>query len=146
VIDTPPLTAVSDAFPLLRKVDGVAIVGRVGRNRGACSAHTIDKGAVPASGQAHRPDHSFADRTLARARYRVATMIVTESADGTPVIDLTPEEEAAYLEREVQSAVGMSVPEFIRAYSAGELDDADVAVDEMVGLLRIGQNGHNAAA
>jgi polysaccharide biosynthesis transport protein len=33
VIDTPPLTAVSDAFPLLRKVDGVVIVGRVGRNR-----------------------------------------------------------------------------------------------------------------
>lgn len=33
VIDTPPLTAVSDAFPLLHKVDGVIIVGRVGRNR-----------------------------------------------------------------------------------------------------------------
>jgi succinoglycan biosynthesis transport protein ExoP len=33
VIDTPPLTAVSDAFPLLRKVDGVLIVGWVGRNR-----------------------------------------------------------------------------------------------------------------
>ncbi len=33
VIDTPPLTAVSDAFPLLSKVDGVVIVGRVERNR-----------------------------------------------------------------------------------------------------------------
>ncbi|MGC2372483.1 MAG: hypothetical protein WA484_01290, partial [Solirubrobacteraceae bacterium] len=33
VIDTPPLTAVSDAFPLLKKVDGVVIVGRVGRCR-----------------------------------------------------------------------------------------------------------------
>lgn len=33
VIDTPPLTAVSDAFSLLSKVDGVVIVGRVGRNR-----------------------------------------------------------------------------------------------------------------
>jgi polysaccharide biosynthesis transport protein len=33
VIDTPPLTAVSDAFPLLGKVGGVIIVGRVGRNR-----------------------------------------------------------------------------------------------------------------
>jgi hypothetical protein len=32
-LDTPPLTAVSDAFPLLKKVDGVVIVGRVGRNR-----------------------------------------------------------------------------------------------------------------
>jgi Mrp family chromosome partitioning ATPase len=33
VIDTPPLAAISDAFSLLRKVDGVVIVGRVGRNR-----------------------------------------------------------------------------------------------------------------
>jgi len=33
VLDTPPLTAVSDAFPLLTRVDGVIIVGRVGRNR-----------------------------------------------------------------------------------------------------------------
>lgn len=33
IIDTPPLAAVSDAFPLLRKVDGVAIVGWVGRSR-----------------------------------------------------------------------------------------------------------------
>jgi Mrp family chromosome partitioning ATPase len=33
VIDTPPLAAVSDAFPLLRTVDGVIIVGRGGRNR-----------------------------------------------------------------------------------------------------------------
>jgi capsular exopolysaccharide synthesis family protein len=33
VIDTPPLTAVSDAFPLLSKVDGVIIVGRIGLNR-----------------------------------------------------------------------------------------------------------------
>ena len=33
VIDTPPLVAVSDAFPLLTLVDGVIIVGRVGRNR-----------------------------------------------------------------------------------------------------------------
>ena len=33
MVDTPPLTAVSDAFPLLGKVDGVIIVGRAGRNR-----------------------------------------------------------------------------------------------------------------
>jgi succinoglycan biosynthesis transport protein ExoP len=33
VIDTPPLTAVSDAFPLLTKVDGVVVVGRVGHSR-----------------------------------------------------------------------------------------------------------------
>lgn len=33
IVDTPPLTAVSDAFPLLHKIDGVIVVGRVGRNR-----------------------------------------------------------------------------------------------------------------
>jgi succinoglycan biosynthesis transport protein ExoP len=33
VIDTPPLTAVSDAFPLLTMVDGVVIVGRIGHSR-----------------------------------------------------------------------------------------------------------------
>ncbi len=33
VIDAPPLNAVSDAFPLLTKVDGVVIVGWVGRSR-----------------------------------------------------------------------------------------------------------------
>ena len=33
VVDTSPLTAVSDAFPLFGKVDGVIIVGRVGCNR-----------------------------------------------------------------------------------------------------------------
>ena len=33
VIDTPPLNAVSDAFPLLTKVDGVIITGRIGRSQ-----------------------------------------------------------------------------------------------------------------
>jgi non-specific protein-tyrosine kinase len=33
VIDTPPLTIVSDAFPLLTKVDGVVIVGWVGHSQ-----------------------------------------------------------------------------------------------------------------
>lgn len=33
VIDTPPLTAVSDAFPLLTNVDGVVVVGRIGHSR-----------------------------------------------------------------------------------------------------------------
>jgi polysaccharide biosynthesis transport protein len=39
VIDPPPLTAVPDAFPLLGKVDGVIIVGRVGRNRRDVAQH-----------------------------------------------------------------------------------------------------------
>ena len=43
LIDTPPLTVVSDAFPLLTKVDGVVIVGRVEHSRcdAAESLHQI---------------------------------------------------------------------------------------------------------
>jgi hypothetical protein len=73
-------------------------------------------------------------------------MQITYTDAGTQVIDRTPEEEAAYLERQVQREMGISVAEFRRAYSAGELDDADVAVDYVVSLLRIGQNRHGAAA
>jgi hypothetical protein len=73
-------------------------------------------------------------------------MQVTETAAGTPVVELTDEEYEAYLERETQAAIGMSVAEFTKAYLAGELEDGDMAVDHLVGLLRIGQNGHRAAA
>ncbi|MGN6372949.1 MAG: polysaccharide biosynthesis tyrosine autokinase [Solirubrobacteraceae bacterium] len=47
VLDTPPLTVVSDAFPLLSQVDGTVIVGRVGRNRRdiADRLHEILQGA-----------------------------------------------------------------------------------------------------
>jgi capsular exopolysaccharide synthesis family protein len=34
VVDTAPLMAFSDAFPLLSKVDGVVVVGRIGQSRG----------------------------------------------------------------------------------------------------------------
>ena len=85
------------------------------------------------------------ERAVRRDYYR-QTMQVTYTAAGTPVIDLTPEEYAAHLERETQAAIGMSVAEFTAAYLAGETDHADPAVDELVGMLRIGQNGHKAAA
>jgi hypothetical protein len=50
-----------------------------------------------------------------------------------------------YLEGEVRRGTGLTVAEFVRAYEAGELDDADPAVSDLVGLLRIGQNGDRAA-
>ena len=53
VIDTPPLTVVSDAFPLLGKVDGVIIVGRVGRNRRDVAErlhHTLASAGAPLLG------------------------------------------------------------------------------------------------
>ena len=73
-------------------------------------------------------------------------MRVTETAAGTPIIERTPEEQAAYLEREVQREMGMSVAEFTRALCAGELDLGDMDVFYVAGLLRVGQNGQSAAA
>jgi hypothetical protein len=46
----------------------------------------------------------------------------------------------------VRRGTGLTVEEFVRAYEAGELDDADPAVSDLVGLLRIGQNGDRAAS
>ena len=40
--------------------------------------------------------------------------------DLAPIVRFTPKQRAAYLEREVQSAVGISVAEFRRAFAAGE--------------------------
>jgi hypothetical protein len=73
-------------------------------------------------------------------------MTRSETNAGAPVVDLTSEEYDAFLEREVGRAAGMTAAEFVRSYSAGELDDTDPVVDDLVGLLRIGQNGHRAAA
>lgn len=53
VIDTPPLAAVSDAFPLLTKVDGVVIVGRVGHSRRDTAEqlkHVISSSGAPLLG------------------------------------------------------------------------------------------------
>jgi hypothetical protein len=69
-------------------------------------------------------------------------MMVTKTPGGADFIEMTPEEYADYVERRVQAAVGMAPEEFRRAYLARELDDADPSVSELVGLLRIGQNGH----
>jgi hypothetical protein len=52
-----------------------------------------------------------------------------------PIVRFTPEQWAAYLERQTQREMGISVAEFRRAYAAGELEDGDVAVDELVSLL-----------
>lgn len=75
-----------------------------------------------------------------------SVMTVKETSAGTTVVDLTQEEYDAYREREVRGATGMTVSEFVRAFAAGELDDADPAVEDLAGLLRIGQSGHGAAA
>jgi hypothetical protein len=63
-----------------------------------------------------------------------------------PIVRFTPEQYAAYLERQVQREVGMSVAEFRRAFAAGELDAGDMDVFYVTGLLGIGVNGHKAVA
>lgn len=72
-------------------------------------------------------------------------MTVDETAAGTPVVTFTEAEYDDYLQREVRSGTGLTAAEFVRAYEAGELDEADPAVTELVGVLRIGQNGDRAA-
>ena len=75
VIDTPPLTAVSDAFPLLTKVDGVVIVGWVARSRRdvAERLHQILDGSgapllgVIANGAKSAGPNSYADKSASVA-------------------------------------------------------------------------------
>ena len=66
--------------------------------------------------------------------------------DLAPIVRFTPKQRAAYLEREVQSAVGISVAEFRRAYAAGELEDGDADVDYLVHRLVIPYSGNKAVA
>lgn len=80
-----------------------------------------------------------------RRRYHGCAMTVEETRAGTHVVDFTEEEYDAYLDGEVRRGTGLTVAEFVRAYKAGELDEADPAVSDLVGLLRIGQNGDRAA-
>lgn len=68
-------------------------------------------------------------------------MKVRETPAGMPMVTFTQREYDAYLQSEVRNGTGLTVAEFVRAYEAGELDDADPAVGELVGLLRIGQTG-----
>ncbi len=128
------------------------LVGAAGgvRGRGLERAGTVELLARSAAGWVGRPNLLRAGilQTLSAVRGPCypQTMRVTETAAGTPIIERTPEEQAAYLEREVQREMGMSVAEFTRALCAGELDLGDMDVFYVAGLLRVGQNGQSAAA
>ncbi|MGE5282563.1 MAG: hypothetical protein ACM3N0_09650 [Chloroflexota bacterium] len=67
------------------------------------------------------------------------SVLVTDA--GTEVYEPSAKEYAEYLEARTQALAGMSVAEFRGAYEAGDLDEADPGVSELVALLRIGQNG-----
>jgi hypothetical protein len=63
-----------------------------------------------------------------------------------PIVRFTPKQWAAYLERQVQREVGMSVAEFKRAFAAGELDTGDMDVFSVTALLGISRKGNEAVA
>jgi hypothetical protein len=71
----------------------------------------------------------------------VAKTKARRDTDLAPIVRFTPKQWDAYLEREVQREVGMSVAEFRRAFAAGELDSGDMDVFYVTGLLGIGVNG-----
>ncbi len=58
----------------------------------------------------------------------------------TEIIDFSPEEYEAFLAREVERGTGLDLASFVRAYGAGDLDEADPEVARLVGLLALGQN------
>ena len=94
-----------------------------------------------------------AAKPAARAKARSKSTGVASSrskarrdTDLAPIVRFTPEQWAAYLERQVQREVGMSVAEFKRAFAAGELDAGDMDVFYVTGLLDISHDGHSAVA
>jgi hypothetical protein len=95
---------------------------------------------------------STAAKPVTRAKARTASKAVASSrskarqdTDLAPIVRFTPEERAAYLERQTQREMGISVAEFRRAFAAGELDDHH-AVGYLAGKILISQNGSKAAA
>ncbi len=93
-----------------------------------------------------------AAKPVTRAKARTASKAVASSrskarqdTDLAPIVRFTPEERAAYLERQTQREMGISVAEFRRAFAAGELDDHH-AVGYLAGKILISQNGSKAAA
>lgn len=96
---------------------------------------------------------STAAKPVTRAKARPAAKGVASSRSKArretgvaPIVRFTPKQWAAYLERQVQREVGMSVAEFKRAFAAGELDAGDMDVFYVTGLLDISRNGHSAVA
>lgn len=73
--------------------------------------------------------------------YLLAREATKMSMTEAPIVDMTRDEYAGFLSQEVERGVGMTVREFITAYTAGELDDSDPEVARLAALLALGQNG-----
>ena len=96
---------------------------------------------------------SAAAKPVTRAKARSTSTGVASSrskarrdTDLAPIVRFTPKQRAAYLERQTQREMGISVAEFKRAFAAGELDSGDMDVFSVTGLLGISRKGNEAAA
>jgi hypothetical protein len=73
-------------------------------------------------------------------------MTSSQTPAGTPILNLSAQEYSAFLDREAHARMGMSAAQFTQRYLDGTIDDSDPDVPLLVGLIGLGQNGHNAAA
>jgi tyrosine-protein kinase len=92
VIDTPPLTVVSDAFPLLRRVDGVIVVGLVGHSRRdqAEQLHEIlDRSGAPLLGVVANCSKSSGRSVYSATMSERPTAAPTSSSNGASAEELT---------------------------------------------------------
>jgi len=93
VIDTPPLTAVSDAFPLLTKVDGVVIVGWVGRSRRDAAERlhqVLASSGAPVLGVIANGSKSGGPGSYASARGEKSSPAVASANGASPAGELVP--------------------------------------------------------
>jgi succinoglycan biosynthesis transport protein ExoP len=85
VIDTPPLTVVSDAFVLLRKVDGVVVVGFVGRSRRGVAERLheiLERSGAPLLGVVANGSRSSGRSSYAAAEGAASGPLVASSSNG----------------------------------------------------------------
>jgi succinoglycan biosynthesis transport protein ExoP len=89
VIDTPPLTAVSDAFPLLTKVDGIVIVGRIDHSRRDAAEQlqqVLASSAAPLLGVIANGSRSGGHSSYPRDRKSSHAVAPSETAPSSEVI------------------------------------------------------------
>jgi polysaccharide biosynthesis transport protein len=126
VLDTSPLSVVSDAFPLLRRVDGVVVVCRVGRNRRPAAERlreTLDSVGAPLLGV-------IANGVKARGRepYDAEADDGLASADGAST-ELAYERVPADTEEPPASTGDFAATDADGAQAAGSAHGATASVD-----------------
>jgi polysaccharide biosynthesis transport protein len=93
VIDTPPLTAVSDAFPLLTKVEGVVIVSWIGISRDDAAEqlhHVLDISGAPLLGVIANGSKSGSPPVYASSRDETPPPPITSTNGASPPQRLIP--------------------------------------------------------